>query len=145
MCYNETYPPRRRRMNVLNIPKQINTLLRYSKHAKDRAEMRDVPLPKYVPLDSRCVKREWNKELDNYTYTLEYKFNEIEYHMVVADDMMVVTVFRKGFFSQKSIKQVLDERRAITKTTRKPDKYVRANKYRHHEVQKGIQQYYSCA
>lgn len=132
-------------MNVLNIPKQINTELRYSKHAKERAEMREVPLPKYVPFNARCVKREWNTELENYTYTLEYEFNEIDYQMVVADDMKVVTVFRKGDFCQKSIKQILDERRAITKTTRKPDKYVRANKYRHHEVQKGIQQYYSCA
>ena len=132
-------------MNVLNIPKQINTELRYSKHAKDRAEMRDVPLPKYVPLNARCAKREWNIETKIYTYTLEFNFNDTEYQMVVTDDMKVVTVFRKGFSIQKSIKQVLDERRAITKTTRKPDKYVRANKYRHHEVQKGIQQYYNYA
>ena len=132
-------------MNVLNIPKQINTELRYSKHAKERAEMRDVPLPKYVPLDSKCVRREWNKELNNYTYTIEYKFNEIDYQIVVADDMKVVTVYRKGDFCQKSIKQILDETRSITKNTRKPEKYVRANKYRHLEVQKGIQQYYNCA
>ena len=132
-------------MNVLNIPKQINTELRYTRHAYERAEMRDVPLPKYVPLDAKCVKREWNRELDNYTYTLEYKFNDAEYQMVVADDMKVVTVFKKGNYSQKSIKQVLDERRSITKNTRKPDKYVRANKYRHLEVQKGIQQYYNYA
>ena len=132
-------------MNVLNIPKQINAELRYTLHAKERAEMRDVPLPKYVPLNSKCVKRDWNVETEIYSYTLEYKYNETLYHMVVTDAMTVVTVFRKGDFSQKSIKQVLDERRSIRKTTRRPEKYVRANKYSHLEVQRGIQQYYNYA
>jgi hypothetical protein len=43
-------------MNVLNIPKQNNHVLRFSPHALKRAHERDVPIPKYIPFNSKLIK-----------------------------------------------------------------------------------------
>jgi hypothetical protein len=131
-------------MNVLINPKQIDQELVYTTHAIKRAEQRNVPMPKYVPLNVQCDKKEWCMVRKIMTYTLTFIFNDSQYSMVVTDRMQVVTVFKPGF-SIKSIKEVLDERQSIKKQSPRPIGYKRQTKYRHLEVQKGIQQYYNCA
>lgn len=131
-------------MNVLKTNKQIDLELKYTNHAIERAEQRDIPMPKYIPLYVQCVKKEWCMIKNVMTYTLTFFFNDSLYSMVVTDQLEVVTVYKPNF-SIKSIKEVLDERQAIKKQSPRPIGYKRQTKYRHLEVQSGIQQYYNCA
>ena len=78
-------------MNVLSIPKQIGRELRYTKHAKQRAYERSVPITKYLPLNSTCFKA---KVIDDRVYlSIDYYFNQNKYCMVLAEDEFVVTVY----------------------------------------------------
>jgi hypothetical protein len=87
-------------MNVLNIPKQIDLELVYSYHAIQRAEERKVPLPKYLPLNAKCVDTKIvNNEI---SYTVEYIFNNSIYTMILSHNGGVITVYpegRKNFIS----------------------------------------------
>jgi hypothetical protein len=131
-------------MNVLTAPKQIDKELIYTDHAIQRAEQRDVPMPKYVPLDVQCIKKEYDLIRKIMAYTLNFTFNDNTYSMVVTERMQVLTVF-KPHFSNKSVKQILDERQSIKKQSPRPIGYKRQSKYRHREVQNAIQQYYNYA
>ena len=78
-------------MNVLNIPKQVDRELIYSHHAINRAEERCVPLPKYLPLNSECIKIDSNN--DRLYYHINYKFNDVKYCMVLSEDEVVITLY----------------------------------------------------
>ena len=87
-------------MNVLNIPKQLDLELFYSYHAIERAKERKVPLPKYLPLDAKCVESKIVN--DEICYTIEYIFNDLIYTMILTHDGAVKTVYpkeRKNFIS----------------------------------------------
>ena len=93
-------------MNVLNIPKQTEHQLWYSKHALEMAKKRNVPKPKYLPLDAKCV----GTKIENgqFSYTIEYTFNDSAYFLILGEDGGVITVYpnyRKNSISyQEEIK-----------------------------------------
>ena len=78
-------------MNVLNIPKQTEHQLWYSKHALEMAKERNVPKPKYLPLDAKCV----GTKIENgkFTYTIEYTFNGSTYILILGENGDVITVY----------------------------------------------------
>ena len=78
-------------MNVLNIPKQIDEQLSYTFHAMDRALERNVPISKYLPKNSKCLKID--KINGQIRYTISYFYNDEEYCMVLSENFKVVTVF----------------------------------------------------
>ena len=78
-------------MNVLNIPKQIDEPLTYTFHAMDRALERNVPIPKYLPKDSKCLKIDGTSGQTR--YTISYHYNDEEYCLVLSDNFKVVTVY----------------------------------------------------
>jgi hypothetical protein len=78
-------------MNVLNIPKQCDHRLKFSPHALMRAKERDVPLPKYLPFNTKCV--ETRLVNGNLRYKLSYTFNGVEYILVVSMNKKVITVY----------------------------------------------------
>lgn len=78
-------------MNVLNIQKQNNHVLRFSPHALKRAHERDVPIPKYIPFNSRLIKYDFKNE--DLCFHLAYKFSGIEYLMIVSETNYVVTLY----------------------------------------------------
>ena len=78
-------------MNVLNIPKQSNHELIYSSHAIERANERDVPMPKYVPFGTKFIEAKYIK--GDLRYKLSYTFNDVEYIIVLSENKHVVTVY----------------------------------------------------
>lgn len=78
-------------MNVLNIPKQNNTPLIYTFHAMDRAMEKNVPVPKYLPMNSKCFRVDNSSE--NERYRVSYFYNDIEYCLVVSESFKVITVY----------------------------------------------------
>ena len=78
-------------MNVLNIPKQADHELIYSKHAIERANEREVPMPKYIPFGAKFIEKRYIKE--KLRYKLSYNFNDVEYFIVLAEDKSVMTVY----------------------------------------------------
>jgi hypothetical protein len=95
-------------MNVLNIPKQADHELWYSYHALEMAKSRNVPKPKYLPLDAKCV----GTKIENgqYSYTIEYTFNGLTYILILGEDGDVITVYprgRKNFISYQEETKML--------------------------------------
>jgi hypothetical protein len=78
-------------MNVLDIPKQIDEPLGYTFHAMDRALERNVPIPKYLPKNSKCLKID--KSNGQTRYTISYFYNDEEYCLVLSENFKVVTVY----------------------------------------------------
>jgi hypothetical protein len=78
-------------MNVLNIPKQNNTPLIYTFHAMDRAMEKNVPVPKYLPMNSKCFRVDNSNESER--YRVLYVYNGIEYCLVVSESFKVITVY----------------------------------------------------
>jgi hypothetical protein len=78
-------------MNVFNIPKQADHELIYSKHAIERANEREVPMPKYIPFGAKFVEKRYIKE--KLRYKLCYTYNDAEYFIVLAEDKSVMTVY----------------------------------------------------
>ena len=78
-------------MNVLNIPKQNDTPLIYTFHAMDRAMEKNVPVPKYLPMNSKCFRVD--NATENERFRVSYMFNGIEYCLVVSESFKVITVY----------------------------------------------------
>ena len=78
-------------MNVLNIPKQADHELIYRKHAIDRANEKDVPLPKYLPFGAKFVETRYVK--GDLRYRFSYTYNNFEYFIVISETGRVVTVY----------------------------------------------------
>ena len=78
-------------MNVLNIPKQVDRELGYTRHAKQKACERCVPMPKYLPLNCTCFKVKIKD--DRRYFSIDYYFNEVKYCLVLAEDEYVITVY----------------------------------------------------
>ncbi len=86
-------------MNILNIPKQADHELIYSKHAIERACERDVPMPKYLPFGTKFVASRYVKE--QLRYKLSYKYNDAEYFIVLSENTNVMTVYPSDEISSK--------------------------------------------
>lgn len=135
-------------MNVLVTPKQIDKELVYTLHAIERAEQRNVPMPKYVPLGVRCIHVDIDKKGFKY-FTLNFDFFGKVYEMVVSEQNVVLTMFTPAF-QPATQKDILDERRNLRQKYKAmmvhPPK-PKTDKYSHLEIQRGIEEYYhyNCA
>lgn len=78
-------------MYVLDIPKQSDHKLIYSNHAIERANERDVPMPKYIPFGTKFIEAHYVK--GDLRYKLSYTFNNVEYIIVLSVNRHVVTVY----------------------------------------------------
>lgn len=132
-------------MNVLNIPMQIDHELIYTTHAIERAEQRNVPMPKYVPMGVRCSKIDEN-ENGLRSYTLNFDYFGTVYQMVVNEKNVVLTMFTP-VFQPATQKEILDERRNLRQQFKamKIKVKTKPNKYSHHEIESGIEEYYNYA
>jgi len=78
-------------MNVFDIPKQADHELIYSKHAIERANEREVPMPKYIPFGAKFIGKRYVKE--KLRYKLSYTYNDAKYFIVLSEDKIVMTVY----------------------------------------------------
>jgi len=78
-------------MNVFDIPKQADHELIYSGHAIERANEREVPMPKYIPFGAKFIGKRYIKE--KLRYKLSYTYNDVEYFIVLSEDKIVITVY----------------------------------------------------
>ena len=125
------YPPRRKAMNVLNIPKQSDRPLIYSSHAQERSFDKDIPQPKYVPLNAKLVDRQWNVDEECFSYKLEFVFNDRDYILVVSEDWRVITMMRETHFWQHRTKESSRHKKMVDKLKKHPKPYKRRQKYNH--------------
>ena len=143
--YNDIilYPPRRKVMNVLNIPKQSDIPLIYTGHAKDRHFDRDIPKPKYVPLDARLIDRQWDLDEECFTYKLEYTFNDRDYILVVSQHYDVITLMRHTHHWQHKTKECIRHQKIVAKLKKRPEPYKRKSKYNHIDISDNEEYYYA--
>ena len=134
--YNDIilYPPRRKAMNVLNIPKQSDIPLYYSGHARFRHIDRDIPKPKYVPLDARLIDRQWDLVEECFTYKLEYTYNDRDYILVVSQHWDVITLMTHNHHWQHKTKECIRHQKIIEKLKKRPQPYKRKSKYNHNDI-----------
>lgn len=78
-------------MNVLSIPDQSNQVIEFSHHSIKRAHQRDVPIPKYVPLNAKLVEYDTKNGDLCLHYTFDY--NGVEYTMIINEDNYIVTLY----------------------------------------------------
>jgi hypothetical protein len=135
-------------MNVLNIKKQCDKPLIYTRHAFERAEEREVPLPKYIPMNAVCSSKRF--EDYNTVYTLEYNYLGDIHYLVVSDEMLVMTVYPKGSNDKLKdrLQRMILKQEAIKSQQRnlrvnKSDEYymLKTGKYRHREFDIEAEQY----
>lgn len=80
-------------MNLV-IKKQCDRELVYQNHAEMRSHERNVPLPKYIPMNAIIIKRDFRD--GKVAYTFDYQFRGKRYVIVVEDYTMVVrTVYQQ--------------------------------------------------
>jgi hypothetical protein len=78
-------------MNELQEFKWSKEVLMYSLHAQERAYERGVPMPKYLPLDSRRVHNP--ESIAGERYKILFNYNDEEYFLILSKDFTVVTVY----------------------------------------------------
>ena len=118
-------------MNVLNIPKQSDKPLIYSNHAHVRSYDKDIPKPKYVPLNSRLIEKHWDVENECFSYKLEFTFNDRDYILIVSDEWEVFTMYTESGYWQGQTKGYAKHRKLADKSRKFPTPYKRTSKYRH--------------
>ena len=118
-------------MNVLNIPKQSDRPLIYTGHAHIRAFDKDIPKPKYIPLNAQLVDKQWDKENECISYKIKYKFNEREYVIVVSDDWRVITMYGDNGHWHGQTKTYKRYCKMVDKLRKYPTPYKRKSKYKH--------------
>jgi hypothetical protein len=128
-------------MNVLNIPKQSDKPLIYTSHAKMRSYDKDIPKPKYVPLNARLVERQWDIESQSTFYKLEFTFNERPYILVVSSEWEVVTMYGNSGGWRGQTKEYSKHRKMVDKLRKYPTPYKRTSKYRHLEFTSNCEEY----
>jgi hypothetical protein len=134
-----------------DIKKQCDKPLRYTDHAIERAEERNVPIPKYIPLNAVCIGKQ--NDNDTLAFKLEYSYIGIKYTMVVSEDMVVFTVY------PPEKETIVDYVKMITNQTyaiKQKQRNMRQNmtqeyythkqgKYKHMEFEAEYDTYYQCA
>lgn len=136
-------------MNVI-IKKQCDKPLIYSDHAILRAEERNVPLPKYIPLNAICLAKQCDGNMTS--YKLEYDYVGKKYVMVVSESMHILTVYEDNatildylkttYQQQLSMKQY---QRNLRQNMTREYYTQKAGKYKHMEFDVEYDSYYQCA
>jgi hypothetical protein len=76
-----------------DIKKQCDLELVYGEHSCMRSDERNVPLPKYIPLNAVIIRRDLRH--GEPAYTMQYEFRGKKYIIVVEDNTMYVrTVYQ---------------------------------------------------
>ena len=126
-------------MNVFNIPHQSDQELRYTYHALMRSEERNVPKPKYIPMDAEyldvtLVDREKN------VYTIRFDYMGKKYCICVGDNHAVVTTFKYSHKRQNYASFIMEEYQMSTKERQRKlrkgadeNYYAESGKYKHLE------------
>ena len=134
-------------MNVFNIRKQCDVKLRYTTHAIQRAEERNIPIPTYVPFNAVCDGKDIRD--GDIVFRIVYKYQGSKYCMVVMEDMLVLTMF--GISSQTFVEQmesvsknkysIKQHQKALRSS--KTDEYymLKEGKYRNMEFEIGYNSY----
>jgi len=131
-------------MNVFKIQKQCDVMLKYTNHAVQRAEERDVPMPSYIPLNT--VPIAFDASNGEVSYSLSFKYFGKKYVMVVTDDMVVLTVYRvsEPIVKEKRVtrKEALKQYQKVLRSNKSEEYYTFKNgKYPHLEFELGYESY----
>ena len=131
-------------MNVFKIQKQCDVMLKYTNHAVQRAEERDVPMPSYIPLNT--VPIAFDASNGEVSYSLSFKYFGKKYVMVVTDDMVVLTVYRvsEPVVKEKRVtrKEALKQYQRVLRSNKSEEYYTfKDGKYPHLEFEIGYESY----
>jgi hypothetical protein len=131
-------------MNVFKIQKQCDVMLKYTNHAVQRAEERDVPMPSYIPLNT--VPIAFDASNGEVSYSLSFKYFGKKYVMVVTDDMVVLTVYRVSdpVVKEKRVtrKEALKQYQRVLRSNKSEEYYTfKDGKYPHLEFEIGYESY----
>ena len=134
-------------MNVFNIQKQCDEKLIYSNHAIERARQRKVPMPSYIPFDAVCDGKAI--EDSEIHYKLVYKYQGLNYCMVVSESMLVITVYEPTSPTVvEQIQAIANEKYSMKqhqRELRRNKTYdsckLKEGKYRHQEWEVGCNQF----
>jgi len=131
-------------MNVFKIQKQCDVMLKYTNHAVQRAEERDVPMPSYIPLNT--VPIAFDASNGEVSYSLSFKYFGKKYVMVVTDDMVVLTVYRVSdpVVKEKRVtrKEALKQYQRMLRSNKSEEYYTfKDGKYPHLEFEIGYESY----
>lgn len=116
-------------MDVLQNLKWSNQELFLSEHAIMRASERETPLPKYIPLNSRCVKT--IDFVDCKKFKVVFTYNDDEYCALVSEDGTIVTVYPYEIEGKEEYRNSLFNayKQSIIDTWKKVDKLVMVDGY----------------
>lgn len=78
-------------MKFIETLKLSNQELSYSLHALEMSKIRNVPKPKYLPQNAKCINTEIRDGVN--TYKIEYSFNSLFYTMILSETGSVITVY----------------------------------------------------
>ncbi len=131
-------------MDVFKIQKQCDVMLKYTTHAIQRAEERDVPMPSYIPLNT--VPIAFDASNGEVSYSLSFKYFGKKYVMVVTDDMVVLTVYRVSdpVVKEKRVtrKEALKQYQRVLRSNKSEEYYTfKDGKYPHLEFEIGYESY----
>ena len=131
-----------------DIKKQCDRELVYSDHSFMRSDERNVPLPKYIPLNAVFIKRDTRDNRP--VYTMQYEFRGKKYILIVEDHTMCVrtvyqmdTDYNVGKFIS-TLHHIKDKDKETQRRMRqnKTDEYYlfKEGKYKHMEWEVGYSQ-----
>ena len=131
-----------------DIKKQCDLELVYGEHSCMRSDERNVPLPKYIPLNAVFMGRDYRYGRE--AYTIQYEFRGKKYIMVVEDHTMRVrtvyqqnTPFNIGNFIN-TLPKVKDKDKQAQRRLRqnRSEEYylIKEGKYKHMEWEVGYSQ-----
>jgi hypothetical protein len=132
----------------LDIKKQCDLELIYEGHSYMRSDERNVPRPKYIPLNAVFMGRDYRD--DKETYTIQYEFRGKKYIMIVEDYTMVVrTVYQLNtsynigqFISTLPSQKYKHKKAQRSMRQNKSEEYflIKEGKYKHMEWEVGYSQ-----
>jgi hypothetical protein len=133
-----------------DIKKQCDLELVYGEHSCMRSDERNVPLPKYIPLNAVIIRRDLRH--GEPAYTMQYEFRGKKYIIVVEDNTMYVrTVYQldtasnicKFINTLPKLKDKDKEAQRRLRQNRSEEYYlIKEGKYKHMEWEVG---YSLCA
>jgi len=145
--YNLVSQQGKRTMNF-DIKKQCDRELIYVEHSYMRSDERNVPLPKYIPLNAVFMGRDFRNNRE--AYTIQYEFRGKKYIMIVEDFTMIVrTVYQLD--TAKNVGKFINTLHYIKDKDKETQRRLRQNrteeyyllkegKYKHMEWEVGYSQ-----
>ena len=131
-----------------DIKKQCDRELVYGEHSCMRSDERNVPLPKYIPLNAIFMCRD--TRYGKLTYTMQYEFRGKKYILIVEDHSMYVrTVYQLD--TENNVGRFINTLAKIKENHKETQRRLRQNrteeyyllkegKYKHMEWEVGFSQ-----